>query len=162
MDFSYNTLRPRQPPGTDMRVWNVKPMEYTTVVSQADVVARSVRGYVIIYAGDATPQQGHMHLEPSPEKRAEGAWLTDVWYDAQTMTPTRVVWVGRGEFVIDARYATTDGVWLLSSIAVEARWRGRVPVAFSGEYSEYRFSTSPPDPRLAPAETRTPQPSPAT
>ena len=157
LDFNYNALRARQRPDGDMRVSNIEPLHYTTVVSRADAVARSVRGYVITYADDATPQQGHLHLDPSAEKRTD-AWLTDVWYDPQTMIPTRVVYAGPHEFMLDARYATADGVWLLSSIAVGARWRGQVTIAFSSEYSEYRFGTSPPDPRLAPAETRTPQP----
>lgn len=158
---NFNALRVHPRPDFDMHVWNVEPLHYSNVASRADVVVRSVRGYVITYAGDATTQQGHLQLEPSAQRRGEAdGWLTDVWYDPQTMIPTRVVYGGQHEFVLDARYATTDGVWLLSSIAVStaasARGLGRVTMAFRGEYGEYRFSTSPPDPRLAPLGT--PQP----
>jgi hypothetical protein len=139
-------------PDIDMHIVNVEPLHYATVASRADAVAYAVRGYAITYADDAMPRQGHLHLEPSSQQRREDAWLSDVWYDPQTMLPTRIVYDGQNEFALDARYATTSGFWLLSSIRISSLYSernlGRFTLAFRGEYADYRFSTSPPDSRL--------------
>ena len=165
IDYNYN-LTGRVDPNIDMRVSNIEPLHYTTIESHADAVAKSVAGYFIAYADDATPQQGHLHLEPSAQKRREGGWLSDVWYDPQTMIPTRVLYGGPLSFLLDARYATMNGVWLLSSITVSAEARrpwpmGRSVLTFRGDYDEYEFPTSPPDARLAPLPTSTPISAPA-
>ena len=149
----------------DMRIVNIEPLRYATVASRADVVARAVRGYLVTYASDSGAAAGHLHLEPTPEKRATKRWLRDLWYDAATMLPTRVVYGGENDFALDARYETVSGFWLLHSIQVTEvyhapLWIGRMSIALGGTYDDYRFSDVAPDPRLDPA-TATAAPAPA-
>ncbi len=148
----------------DMRVVNIEPLYYTNPATQADAVSRSVRGYVVTYAADASATVGHLHLEPTPQKRSETKWLREVWYDPATLIPTRVVYGGHDDFVLDTTYATTGGVWLLSSLTVSVikhapLWLGRMTLAFRGDYADYQFAQTAPDPRLDPAYVAPPQPS---
>jgi hypothetical protein len=149
----------------DMRITNIRPLHYETSRSSADAIARSVKGYVITYAPDATAALGHLHLERNALMK-DGHWLRDVWYDPATLVPTRVLWGGQNDFTLDARYATVDGYWLLRAIDVGAivhapLWLGRMTIAIDGTYDGYAFSEVAPDPRLAPApatSTATPPP----
>jgi hypothetical protein len=139
----------------DMRITNIRPLHYETSRSNADAIARSVKGYVVTYAADATPALGHLHLERNAVMK-DVHWLRDVWYDPATLVPSRILWGGHSDFTLDARYATVDGHWLLRSINVGAivhapMWLGRMTVAIGGTYDGYTFSDSPPDPRLAPS-----------
>ena len=139
----------------DMRITNIHPLHYETTSSGADAVARSVKGYVVSFAPDATPALGHLHLERNALMK-ESKWLRDLWYDPATLIPTRIVWGGANAFELDARYQTLDNHWLLRTISASAvfhapMWLGRMSVSISGAYDAYRFSEVPPDPRLAPS-----------
>jgi hypothetical protein len=145
----------------DMRITNIRPLRYETPVSTADAVARSVKGYVISYAPDATPALGHLHLERNALMK-EKFWLRDVWYDPATLIPTRVLWGGHDDFMLDAQYQTVEGHWLLRAITAAntyhaPMWLGRLSVAIGSTYDGYAFSDAAPDPRLVPG----PSPAPA-
>jgi hypothetical protein len=145
----------------DMKIVNIRPLHYEASPSHADAVARSVKGYVVTYAADATPEAGHIHLERNALMK-DRHWLRDVWYDPATMVPTRVVWGGPDDFFLDARYATVDGHWLLRTIAATETvhaplWLGRMTVSIGGDYGAYAFSETPPDARLAPRPVPSPQ-----
>jgi hypothetical protein len=138
----------------DMRITNVQPLHYEADQSHADAISRSVKGYVVTFAPDATPQLGHLHLERNALMH-DTKWLRDIWYDPATLVPSRVVWGGRDDFTLDARYQTVESAWVLRSIAAggtyhTAMWLGRATVGISGEYDGYAFSQAAPDPRLAP------------
>ena len=138
----------------DMSVTNIEPLHYESSPSHADAVAHAVKGYVVTFAPDASAPAGHLHLERNAAFKGD-SWLRDVWYDPATMLPTRVVWGGPNDFVLDARYRTAEGAWVLESISAEAvmhlpLWMGRSALALRSSYSDYAFSATPPDPRLAP------------
>jgi hypothetical protein len=139
----------------DLRVVNVEPLRYTTVASRADAVSRSVRGYVITYAGEPGAAGVHLHFEPvASYYRDHTKWLHDVWYDPATMIPSRIVWAGNDHLELDAHYADVRGVWLLQSIDVARVFYpilGRIAAGFHGDYADYQFSNVAPDPRLAPS-----------
>jgi hypothetical protein len=139
----------------DMRITNVRPLHYETGRSSADAVARSVKGYVVTYAPDATPALGHLHLERNALMK-DTHWMRDVWYDPATLIPTRVLWGGQNDFALDAQYTTVQGHWLLHTITAgqivhAPLWLGRMSVAIGGSYDGYTFSDVAPDPRLAPS-----------
>ncbi|HZX67284.1 MAG TPA: hypothetical protein VFE70_00295 [Candidatus Elarobacter sp.] len=145
----------------DLRVVNIVPLHYTPVATKADAIAVSVRGYAITYAADSTPGLTHLHCEPGAQKLKGKHWLRDVWYDSATMIPSRIVYGGQNDLMLDTRYTTVDGVWLLQSIAVSAvlhapLWIGRTTLAFHGDYADYRFATSAPDERLVPKPVPSP------
>jgi hypothetical protein len=149
----------------DVRVYNVKPLRYAPPAVRSDVVARAVRGYVVSYAGDS-PQGGHLHLEKSDRFKFGSYWWRDVWYDPATMVATRIVYAGENDSVIDARYTTVNGVWLLQSLTLESTahaplWLGRTKLSFTGEYRDFSFSTVAPDSRLVPVPSSSPAASPA-
>jgi hypothetical protein len=150
-------------PDVDLRVTNIEPRRFGPTVTHADVVVRSVRGYRISYAAPAAGQT-HLHLEPTPEyfrgSRRTG-WLSEVWFDPATLIPSRIVCNGNDGFRLDARYAIVDGVWLLRSIDVGWVLRplaglARISESFSGEFGDYRFSETTPDPRIGPAASASP------
>jgi len=140
---------------TDVHVVNVTPLRYASVASRADAVGRSVRGYAVTYAGEADADGVHLHFEPGAAYfREHTQWLHDVWYDPATLLPTRIVWNGNNNMVLDARYAAVNGAWLLKSIDFGRVFYpplGRIAAAFHGDYTDYRFSEAAPDPRLVPA-----------
>jgi hypothetical protein len=147
----------------DMRITNIRPLHYETQASTADAVARSVKGYVVTYAPDATPVLGHLHLERNALMK-EPFWLRDVWYEPTTLIPTRILWGGQNDFALDAQYDTVAGHWLLHAIKASGvfhapLWLGRMSVAIGGTYDSYTFSDVAPDPRLVP--TPAPMASPA-
>lgn len=149
----------------DMRIENIEPLRYSDAATRADAVARSIKGYAVTFADDATPALGHLHLEPTSAFRATGVrhWLRDVWYDSTTLIPSRIVSGGIDDFELDAHYGTVNGTWLLQRISVAATfhaplWLGRMTVGLAGDYADYAFSETAPDPRLAPG---VPVPSPA-
>ena len=144
----------------DMRITNVRPLHYETQATHADAVARAVKGYVVTYAADATHSIGHVHLERNATMH-ETKWLRDVWYDTETLLPSRIVWGGRDDFVLDARYAPVDGRWMLQSIAAGAIvhapfWLGRMSIGITGTYDGFRFESTAPDQRLAPSPSPSP------
>lgn len=146
----------------DMQITNVHPLHYESLATHADAVARSVKGYVVTYAADASPAIGHLRLERSAAFGGAEKWLRDVWYDPATLLPTRIVWGGTNDFTLDARYQIVQSHWLLSSLAASAvlhgpLWLGRMSVAVTGAYDGYRFADAPPDPRLAPSASPNPQ-----
>ncbi|MDQ6926537.1 MAG: hypothetical protein M3154_09910, partial [Candidatus Eremiobacteraeota bacterium] len=138
----------------DMRITNIRPLHYETAASSADAISRSVKGYVVTYAEDATPALGHLHLQRNALMQ-DAYWMRDVWYDPATLVPTRILWGGHSDFSLDARYTTVASHWLLQSIHVAAvvhapLWLGRMTVAIGGTYDGYSFSDTAPDPRLIP------------
>ena len=138
----------------DMRIVNIHPLHYVTGPSQADAVARSIKGYVVTYAPDATTELGHLHLERNALMK-DAHWMRDVWYDPATLIPSRVVWGGPNDFTLDARYQTVEGHWMMRTISASAvyhtpMWFGRMTVAIEGVYDHFVFSDVAPDPRLAP------------
>jgi hypothetical protein len=140
---------------TDVHVENATPLRYASVASRSDAVGRSVRGYAVTYAGEPDAGGVHLHFEPGAAYFHDHTqWLHDVWYDPATMLPTRVVWNGNDHMVLDARYAAVDGAWLLRSIDFGRVFYpplSRIAAAFHGDYTDYRFSDTAPDPRLAQA-----------
>jgi hypothetical protein len=140
---------------TDVHVENATPLRYASVTSRADAVGRSVRGYAVTYGGEPDADGVHLHFEPGAAYfRDHTQWLHDVWYDPATMLPTRVVWNGNDHMVLDARYAAANGAWLLRSIDFGRVFYpplSRIAAAFHGDYTDYRFSETAPDPRLGPA-----------
>jgi len=148
----------------DMSVKNVQPLHYAFEKTTADVVSRAVRGYVISFAADSTPALGHLHLERANSMH-DDRWLRDIWYDPVTLIPSRIVWGGNDAMDLDARYAVVNDVWLLKSLSLSyvihaPLWLGRASLSFSGDLSDYAFSTTAPDPRLVPGAAPLPSPSP--
>lgn len=146
--------------GGDLRITNIEPLHYERTAAHADAVARSVKGYVVTYADDATPTSGHLHLERNALMHGR-KWLRDVWYDPVTLLPTRILWGGINDFTLDARYHIVAGHWLLQSIAAAEvvhapLWLGRMSVFVRGDYDAYRFDDVAPDPRLAPSASPAP------
>ena len=147
----------------DMRITNIRPLHYETAASSADAISRSVKGYVVTYAPDATPALGHLHLERNALMK-DPYWMRDVWYDAATLIPTRILWGGRNDFTLDAQYTTVAGHWLLRSIAAGGTfhapmWLSRMTASIGGTYDGYAFSDVAPDRRLAPTAVPSPSPS---
>lgn len=150
----------------DTRVVNVTPLRYRTdTPAHADVVVRSLRDYTVeTVAGEPGPEQ-HLQLTPRPAYYAgHRMWMHDVWFDPATMIATRVVWKGVDDFTLDARYGTVEGQWLLRSIHLSRILRPagmfRSEFWFHGDYSDYEFFQTSPDPRLVPAASPSPAPSP--
>lgn len=139
----------------DMRITNVHPLHYESVASRADAVSRSIKGYVVTYADDATPALGHIHLERNAAMH-DRKWLRDVWYDPATLLPSRIVWGGENDFTLDTHYQIVADHWLLSTITASEIvhapfWLGRMSIFISGSYDGYQFSDAAPDPRLLPS-----------
>ena len=140
----------------DLRIVNVHPLRYIMNPSNADAVVRTVKDYKVSAGAPGEDGTAHLHLEPNMANfgKHRNAWLTDVWYDPATLVPTRVVYAGFDNFVLDARYETIDGVWLLRSLRVAELFRPlgglfRNEAWFEGTFGDYRFSATALDPRLA-------------
>lgn len=140
----------------DLRIVNVHPLRYIMQPSNADAVVRAVRDYKVSYGAPGEDGSAHLHLEPIMANfgKHRNAWLQDVWYDPVTLVPNRVVYGGFENFVLDARYETIGGVWLLHSLRVAEIFRPlaglfRNEAWFEGTFADYRFSATAPDPRLA-------------
>jgi hypothetical protein len=147
-----------------MRITNVQPLHYESGASSADAISRSVKGYVVTYAPDATPASGHLHLERNALMK-DPHWMRDVWYDPATLVPTRILWGGENDFKLDAVYTTVAGHWLLHSILAGGTfhapmWLGRMTISIGGTYDAYTFSDVAPDPRLVPTPVPTASASP--
>ena len=150
-----------------MRITNIRPLHYESGASSADAISRSVKGYVVTYAPDATSGIGHLHLERNALMK-DPHWMRDVWYDPATLVPTRILWGGQNDFMLDASYNTVEGHWLLRSILAGGTfhapmWLGRMTISIGGTYDGYTFSETAPDPRLVPAAASLPSsPAPST
>ncbi len=147
-----------------MRIFNIDPLRYD-LSSHADVVARSLRDYAVTYVQDPapeipggapqTPAQTHLHLHATPAYfKYHDWWLSDVWYDPATLVPSRIVWGGANQRVLDLRYALVDGAWLVRTLTLTETMRPlglwHSEFALRCDYDGYRFSDTAPDPRLAP------------
>jgi len=149
-------------------VSNVDPLTYeTTIKSDANVVARAVRGYSVAVVDDAGERLTHLHLIAGPSVRgadSSSAWFRDVYIDKATDLPIRVVY--ENSFgTMTADYETVQGYWLLKSFTIH--WElvaplhiGQSTFAFESTFDNYAFSETAPDPRLVPGALPTPAPAP--
>jgi hypothetical protein len=141
----------------DFQLVNTQPRVFQSTPSNADAVARSIRGYQVTFAPDASPELGHLLLKPMTNAARElSMHYTNNYYVPSTFVLTRFVTEGEGGALLDASYETASGYWLLRSLHFR---RGvsafvRITGEFTTTYGSYRFSATSPDPRLAP-----PQPS---
>jgi len=148
------------------RIFNVDPLKYAeSVKSDANVVARAVKGYAIEVIDDAGDRLTHLHMTPGEKQRQETAtWFRDVYIDKSTDLPIRVTWFNQyGTMTAD--YATEQGFWLLKSLSVH--WEliapmhiGQTTLAFETTFDHYAFSEVAPDPRLVPGALAAPSPEP--
>jgi len=140
----------------DFRIENVTPLTYRDIPTHADAVARSVRGYQIAFADDATPELGHLVLKPVTDAtRGATHHLTDVYYTPSTLLPMRVVAEGPSNLLVDTSYQIVGGNWLLQTMKFRRTWYGialfaKITADFTATFEDYRFSEAAPDPRLAP------------
>lgn len=138
------------------RIFNADPLHYEEKVkSDANVVARAVKGYAVEVIDDAGERLTHLHLTPGLKVREESDdWFRDVYIDKGTDLPIRVVWFNQfGTMTAD--YASENGYWLMKSLAVH--WELIAPLhaakstfAFETTFDHYAFSETAPDPRLVP------------
>jgi len=129
--------------------------------SDANVVARAVRGYSVEVADDAGERLIHVHLiAGSQVRRNAQLWFQDVYIDKNTDLPIRVTWAA-DDTTMTADYETVQGYWPLKSLSVRATvfvplHIGRTTVAFESRFDGYTFSEVAPDPRLVPGALPTP------
>jgi len=146
----------------DMRISNIDPLRYSNKEhSDANVVARAVRGYSVEVIDDAGDRLIHLHLIAGPQVRHTAQfWFQDVYIDTSTDLPIRVAWAADDATMI-ADYETVQGYWLLKSLSLRATFFaplhiGRTTVAFDSSFDSYGFSDVAPDPRLVPGALPTP------
>jgi hypothetical protein len=142
----------------DFKIVNPRPKIFQSSPSNADAVARSIRGYAVTFAPDTSPELGHLLLKPMTDAvRRLSMHYTDVYYVPATFVLTRFVTEGDGTELLDASYETSSGYWLLQSLRFRRTQNSRVRNSdeFTTTYGNYRFSDTSPDPRLA-----TPPPAP--
>jgi hypothetical protein len=134
--------------GTETRSYRYEP-------ANADAVARSVRGFKVTFANDATPEVGHLAFSPvSDEARNASAHLTDVYYAPSTLLPTRIVFAGPSNTVLDMSYHIVDGKWLLHSSYARHTFENvalfaQVTMENTKTYEDIHLSDVAPDLRLA-------------
>lgn len=126
----------------DMHIVNLKALQYN-VSSQADTVARSLKDYEVSVVDDAPPGQVHLHLHGTPAFfKINERWIDDVWYDAASHVPTRIVWGGANEFVLDTRYSVASGAWLVKSVDIRKTLHpwfvGSSPFSAHCDFDDYR------------------------
>jgi hypothetical protein len=135
------------------------PLHYTDAVASAPgvtVIVTSLRNYYAAYAADSTDRILHITMQALPALTRDNTsdfYLHDVYVDATTDLPTRVVYEGpTTEFAMD--YTTTNGdYWLID----HATYRKTLALPFhliqstittEGTFSNFTFPATPADPRL--------------
>jgi hypothetical protein len=155
--------------GDEFRVLNVRPLAYDTTKAQsrADVVAVSLKNYVVEYArepadGDATFE---LRLHPTDAYAAQKPRMTleRVVVDGKTSLPRQVYFTGDG-IGFRVFYEIDAAGWHASEMRYSETMRAPLGVArttltVEGRFSEYRVLPAVPDPRLAP-EPAAPPPAP--
>ncbi|MBV8602734.1 MAG: hypothetical protein JO359_14300 [Candidatus Eremiobacteraeota bacterium] len=137
----------------DAYFFNVTPLKYRTEIdAHADAVVNAVKGYRLALLPDEGTN-GHIAL-----KRIDGkphdASFRDLYFDRTTFLPTRVVYDGRDDFVLDVGYADAGGYWLVDSLrfgytSFALGHLARASFGCSAAYANFTFSETSPDPRLA-------------
>jgi hypothetical protein len=127
--------------------------------TNADAVVRSVRGFTVTFADDATPEIGHLAFTPiANDTRNAGAHLTDVYYTRSTLLPTRIVFAGPSNTVLDHSFQIAGGKWLLHTSYARHTFEhvglfAQVTIENTKTFEDVKLSDVAPDPRLAyPAE----------
>lgn len=93
------------------RIFNADPLHYEEKVkSDANVVARAVKGYAVEVVDDAGERLTHLHLTPGLKVREESDdWFRDVYIDKGTDLPIRVVWFNQFGTMTDSQARSATG-----------------------------------------------------
>ncbi|HMC45108.1 MAG TPA: hypothetical protein VKJ77_07275, partial [Caballeronia sp.] len=147
--FSYTLL------GTRFLFGTTESRTYAEAPTNADTVSRSLRGFSVAFAPDATPQAGHLIFTPvTDDTRNASAHLTDVYYTPSTLMPTHIVFEGPGNTVYDRRFEIIDGQLVGSGVYARHTFSrvalfAQVTVESNISITDCHFSNDPPDKRLA-------------
>jgi len=127
---------------TWMSISNIDPLRYSdTDHSDANVVARAVRGYWVEVLDDAGDRLIHLHLIAGPQAHRQQFWFQDVYIDQSTDLPIRVNWAG-DDSTMTADYETVQGSWLLISAARKKSCAHRFPHVRISIYSVHLRTTA--------------------
>jgi hypothetical protein len=140
----------------------IVPLQFQTVThNENDVIVTSLRYYYPKFApdsSDAPNGRTHLIMQALPtltNGNSSDFYISDVTIDNATMLPTQVTYTGRDDrrFVVD--YETIGNAWVISHAFFEMTQYGvlhigRVHWTADATYTDYQFSQTPPDPRLAP------------
>jgi hypothetical protein len=107
-----------------MGVTDVHPLQYNLALPpNSGVLAVAVRKYKVEYAEQPSENSPTLHLTLTPDGNDTNIlprmFFHDVYIDAKTMLPTKVVLVGPNDrqFILD--YQVVDGRWLVSHFVFE-------------------------------------------
>ena len=137
-------------------VHQVQPLTFTDprTSSHADVVV-SLRYYHATYMPDTTDSVLHIAMDPLASLTTNNNsdfYLHDLFIDAATMLPTRVVYTGpTTNFAVD--YAVVQNHWLVNHVIYDHTLfgplrLGRVHFTVDASYTDFAFPTTPGDPKL--------------
>jgi hypothetical protein len=124
--------------------------------SHADAVVVYLRNYRASYADDSTEQRPHILMEPLPSlTRGNNSdfYIHDVYVDATSNLPTRVVYIGpTTTFACD--YQVVEGHWLVSHASYVHTFygplrMGRITASAEATNHDFAFPATPGDPKLA-------------
>lgn len=124
--------------------------------SRADVVVTMLRYYYATYAPDSTEERPHIVMDALPaltRGNSSDFYIHDVWVDAATNLPTRVVYSGPATtFACD--YQVIEGHWLVSHATYTHTFfgplhMGRVTGTAEATNHDFGFPATPSDPKLA-------------
>jgi hypothetical protein len=141
--------------------------------NENEVVVTTLRFYYPKFAPDSSDApDGHMHLvlKALPTLTNDSGsdfYITDVVVDNATMLPLKVTYEGKDDrrFVVD--YGFVGGTWIVQHAFFEQTAYGLAKISrvhYSGDvtFSDYQFSSTPPDSRLPPLATPAPATTPST
>lgn len=140
----------------------IVPLRFQTLThGDNDVVVTSLRYYYPKYAPDSSDDPNgrtHIVMQALPTLTTgnnSDFYISDIVIDNKTMLPLQVTYAGRDDrrFVVD--YETIGNAWVIGHAFFEqtiytALHIGRVHYSADATYTDYQFSQTPPDPRLAP------------
>ena len=134
----------------------VQPITFTDPNVHADVVVTTLRYYAASYAPDSSSTVEHIVMNPLPSlttNNTSAFYLHDVYVDAATDLPTRVVYAGR-DADLTCDYTTVDGHWLVGHVWYRQSLHGPLrigSVTFTADaiFTDFAFPATAPDPALA-------------
>jgi hypothetical protein len=124
--------------------------------SHADVVVVSLRYYHATYAVDSTEERPHILMDALPSLtrgNSSDFYIHDVYVDAASNLPTRVVYAGPATtFTCD--YQVVEGHWLVSHATYVHTFfgplhMGRITATAEASNHDFGFPATPSDPKLA-------------
>lgn len=141
-----------------------KPFELppTPVDTSVDAVVPYFSEWAPRYAPDSSDAAMHLLVDPTPRTGADTLYPSDIVEDPTTHLPKHVTLSDNGtDMTIGLDYGVVDGYWVITrgtfSETEHIPILGTFKIAAVTTYSDFTFSSTPPDPRLA----GTPSPSPS-